>query len=696
MANEFVQTMADARVDAQSLSDFVFKPSGFKVARRLAPTIDTLQFYINRFNSLNGDFSSSVSVALSSLNSSVAEADGKVAYIETTVQDAINNTAVEGGVLADTFVTATANGIGQVARNQREKNADRLTPYDFGVVGNLNIDKLSDRFTTLDGAKEQYPNAVSLDELADRVALDAFLLYLIANRVDGADWSCEILLDQPLVSYREAKTLLISGSLVCAPLMTNTNKLSYCLHIATNQVVCTGTFNVQGNSAFPDMRSRKIVHGIIFGAYNAQGTELTGNASNCEFNLVVGSHLLGMLYVFGANCHFSCVKQARGSNCGSARVHDTYPYLQGINDTFTSTTTVGGSLEQRSILTIPDMIYTPELHSIAGQLVKIGGEPYAITDYDYTAKTLTIYPNLPTGVTTGRVDYIFGGVYSVNSANTACTRADTVQAIVCGIGVHAPSLYGTNVGNLITEYNGCALHVGERATASIGNIVNLAYFEANSFDIVYGWLQDNYNALTILQNIALNKDKIWNLAAYRMSGVRRRDWSVIRAGSISVGTETLTLESTSKTYNLLSESHNKVVFTNTASITLSYDNKIAELTQRNSKTLFFAAASSAATVLTINAPTGFTINNLSSVTINLSDYNGVVTAAFWLPLSLNSYGTNITMQLSGVRKVTKGATAQRPTAPALGDRYYDTTLLAAGKPISWNGTAWVDALGATV
>lgn len=44
----------------------------------------------------------------------------------------------------------------------------------------------------------------------------------------------------------------------------------------------------------------------------------------------------------------------------------------------------------------------------------------------------------------------------------------------------------------------------------------------------------------------------------------------------------------------------------------------------------------------------------------------------------------------------KGATAQRPNNPQLGMRYYDTTLLAAGKPIEWNGAAWVDAAGATV
>lgn len=45
----------------------------------------------------------------------------------------------------------------------------------------------------------------------------------------------------------------------------------------------------------------------------------------------------------------------------------------------------------------------------------------------------------------------------------------------------------------------------------------------------------------------------------------------------------------------------------------------------------------------------------------------------------------------------KGTTAQRPTNPAAGQGpYFDTTLAAAGKPIWYTGTAWVDATGATV
>lgn len=170
MANEFVQTMADARADAQSLSDFVFKPSGFKVARRLAPTIDTLQFYIDRFDATK------------------ATTDAYIATIPTIVNDAINNTAVEGGILADTFVTVTANGSGSVARNQRGKNADVVSVKDFGALGSGVASPVSHWHTigatnyrgyaNLAAVKVDYPHVVTGNETIDWVAFVAGTEYL--------------------------------------------------------------------------------------------------------------------------------------------------------------------------------------------------------------------------------------------------------------------------------------------------------------------------------------------------------------------------------------------------------------------------------------------------------------------------------------------------------------------------------------
>lgn len=50
MANSIVQTIKDAEIDARSLSEFIYKPADFTVARRLAPPIHTLEYYLNLFN----------------------------------------------------------------------------------------------------------------------------------------------------------------------------------------------------------------------------------------------------------------------------------------------------------------------------------------------------------------------------------------------------------------------------------------------------------------------------------------------------------------------------------------------------------------------------------------------------------------------------------------------------------------------
>ena len=87
------------------------------------------------------------SSAIAATSSAIkASLDAKNAVNDLTIQtidfvnDAINNTAVEGGILADTFVTVTTNGVGTVARTQRDKNKDTINIKDFGGVGNGLID----------------------------------------------------------------------------------------------------------------------------------------------------------------------------------------------------------------------------------------------------------------------------------------------------------------------------------------------------------------------------------------------------------------------------------------------------------------------------------------------------------------------------------------------------------------------------
>lgn len=60
MATDAILDIENARVDARSLSEFVWKPAGFMVSRRLAPPTNTLQYYIDLFEniSIGGEFNS--------------------------------------------------------------------------------------------------------------------------------------------------------------------------------------------------------------------------------------------------------------------------------------------------------------------------------------------------------------------------------------------------------------------------------------------------------------------------------------------------------------------------------------------------------------------------------------------------------------------------------------------------------------
>ena len=55
MANDIVQTITDARIDARALSEFMFKPASYMVARRLAPPVHTLNYYLNLFDTVAAD-----------------------------------------------------------------------------------------------------------------------------------------------------------------------------------------------------------------------------------------------------------------------------------------------------------------------------------------------------------------------------------------------------------------------------------------------------------------------------------------------------------------------------------------------------------------------------------------------------------------------------------------------------------------
>lgn len=198
MADDIVQIIENARVDATSLSEFIYYPANIMVQRRLAPSIHTLNYYLDYLHGLeliysqptgtvtvNGEEVKTVRQAINDSVDSVligeyqTQLEGRVSTNEASIysiQTDIQNLPVVDGKVPvsqvnvaagvsqedknlelqdslnaqqikidtqklDTGITATAK-FGGVERTLSDKNTDYITPKDFGAIGNTESDLL--------------------------------------------------------------------------------------------------------------------------------------------------------------------------------------------------------------------------------------------------------------------------------------------------------------------------------------------------------------------------------------------------------------------------------------------------------------------------------------------------------------------------------------------------------------------------
>lgn len=123
MANSVVQTIRDAEVDARSLSEFVSKGASFTVTRRLAPTIHTLDYYLNIFDVATNNIDDQLLLAKQ-------RADATVSYIEQTVSNAIDNTVIDNSPLSDALVSVDGS------LSQRTINKGLESIADLSTINN--------------------------------------------------------------------------------------------------------------------------------------------------------------------------------------------------------------------------------------------------------------------------------------------------------------------------------------------------------------------------------------------------------------------------------------------------------------------------------------------------------------------------------------------------------------------------------
>ena len=217
MADDIVQVIQDAREDAVSLSQFIYYPASTMVERRLAPSIHTLNYYLEYLHGLeliysqesgtvtvNGEEVKTVRQAINDSVDSVVLGDyqtqleGRVSTNEggiNSLQIGFENLPIANGEVPankvnvatgvtqedknleidnalesqslDTGITATAK-VGGIARNQEEKNSDTASIQEFSDLDSA-ITYAESTGVTVDGVHSDFdattvPNLVNFSD----------------------------------------------------------------------------------------------------------------------------------------------------------------------------------------------------------------------------------------------------------------------------------------------------------------------------------------------------------------------------------------------------------------------------------------------------------------------------------------------------------------------------------------------------
>ena len=769
-----MQSINELVSDMTSFAHFMYKPADFMVTRRLAPPTNTLQFYIDSFDAAK------------------ATTDAYVVTIPGIVNDAINNTAVEGGVLADTFVTVTAKGVGTVPRTQAAKNADRITPKDFGGIGDGTSHRLSERYATLTLAKADYPHVISLDDEIDWAAVQALFLYVASSddRSVQMDWGGNWYLNRGI--YYGVKP---DGRGHWRSLVGDFNFKVRDDFIGDYVIMFHGRGLSHRGTISGDIR-RKVKFGII-----VDGRKTEGLADYISFGIEVDRVFIDNAAIravkFSGYAMFSTLNFLRTIGNGVSTAYAGH-YLDA--DVSLKTDAGVGTLTSSSnmkVSTLPHFDLTD-----CNTYVYYNGQVSKITVIDRPSSTITFQPHIPDPAVPEKLLYIWGGGISTEGSDAASIKIGQMSVLGSGIALEHESMYSCSVESFNSEY--CGIGLVEAGLVGGVNLVN-QYIEGGHADYVTNAASArSFGSTSMLHGKPLNFDRMHFLTFGRKANGKQLEnygglggVQMVQAGikhsvaSNKYPNNFINGVNTSIDFN---KPHSTSVFTIGGSSSYNF---VFEAIQPEMNDLFcydsqelivFGISENNAPIsVTIKPLDGYTLNggtsdivysnfkaaahfafflNVASKDISISLLNKgdvnfsappspapyasldgyVETSYHWVdnyttivgmptptratnkasikmfyPHSNKDSGLYLVTQLvsfpdinevwernysklSGTFSgwvlkdyvIRKGATSERPVNPQLGMQFYDTTLLGAGKPINWNGTVWVDAMGVAV
>lgn len=123
MADDILKFLGEGRADAQSLSGFMEQPSDVLVPRRLAPPVNTFNYFLDYLQAIEKVYTQ---------QTGVVNVNGvQVKAITQAIIDALNSAAIDNNTQVDTLITSTPKHVGAIARNQAQKNDDFIDIRDF-------------------------------------------------------------------------------------------------------------------------------------------------------------------------------------------------------------------------------------------------------------------------------------------------------------------------------------------------------------------------------------------------------------------------------------------------------------------------------------------------------------------------------------------------------------------------------------
>lgn len=278
MPSDAIQRIIDADEDAISFSGFMTEPSDELIPRRLAPPMNTLNYY--------RDFLHGLELVYSQQSGYVDVNGVKTKTVSQALKEALDAAVVGGGGLADTAVATVPQATGQIARTQSQKNAETVSVKDFGAIGDNTAHKVAEWMVA--GSARYYPNLAAIQ--VDFPHVTAL--------TDYVDWATI----QKAIDY-----VAISGGTVNIPQGNYT----------TNKPLIVKSF-VDIKGATQATRIKKLVDGkgtlpvdcIMYGYLERQfdigNLELVGNRTN-----KANGNIINFDGVYFDNCNYFNIEKVR-------------------------------------------------------------------------------------------------------------------------------------------------------------------------------------------------------------------------------------------------------------------------------------------------------------------------------------------------------------------------------------------------